>query len=243
MQELIKIVIGENNEQLVSARELHEFLESKERFSKWFDKMLGYGFEEGVDYTPYQTVHPQNLQDISDFVLKIDMAKEISMVSKLEKGKIARKYFIECERKLKQVATKQLPQDYINALKALVESEEQKALMQPQVEYYQKVLNPTDSGFIKLVTTTAIAKDLGMSAQKLNKLLNENRIIYKQGSSWFLYAEHESKVPEYADYTINEYGQTLKFTEKGREWILDIVSKNLKPETIGMTTLQKGFIC
>lgn len=238
MQELIKIVIGENNEQLVSARELHEFLESKERFSKWFDKMLGYGFEEGVDYTPYQTVHPQNLQDISDFVLKIDMAKEISMVSKLEKGKIARKYFIECERKLKQVATKQLPQDYINALKALVESEEQKALMQPQVEYYQKVLNPTDSGFIKLVTTTAIAKDLGMSAQKLNKLLNENRIIYKQGSSWFLYAEHESKVPEYADYTINEYGQTLKFTEKGREWILDIVSKNLKSETIGMTGVQ-----
>lgn len=238
MQELIKIVIGENNEQLVSARELHEFLESKERFSKWFDKMLGYGFEEGVDYTPYQTVHPQNLQDISDFVLKIDMAKEISMVSKLEKGKIARKYFIECERKLKQVATKQLPQDYINALKALVESEEQKALMQPQVEYYQKVLNPTDSGFIKLVTTTAIAKDLGMSAQKLNKLLNENRIIYKQGSSWFLYAEHESKVPEYADYTINEYGQTLKFTEKGREWILDIVSKNLKSETIGTIGVQ-----
>lgn len=238
MQELIKIVIGENNEQLVSARELHEFLESKERFSKWFDKMLGYGFEDGVDYTPYQTVHPQNLQDISDFVLKIDMAKEISMVSKLEKGKIARKYFIECERKLKQVATKQLPQDYINALKALVESEEQKALMQPQVEYYQKVLNPTDSGFIKLVTTTAIAKDLGMSAQKLNKLLNENRIIYKQGSSWFLYAEHESKVPEYADYTINEYGQTLKFTEKGREWILDIVSKNLKSETIGTTGVQ-----
>ena len=210
MQELIKITIGENNQQLVSARELHEFLESKERFSKWFDKMLDYGFEEGIDYTPYQMVHPSNLQEITDYVLKIDMAKEISMVSKLEKGKIARKYFIECEKRLKEVVSKQLPQDYISALKALVEAEEQKALMQPQVEYYKKVLNPVEeNGFIKLVTTTAIAKDLGMSAQKLNKILNEKGIIYKKSNCWFLYAEHEDKIPEYADYTINEFGQTL----------------------------------
>lgn len=224
MQELIKITIGENNQQLVSARELHEFLESKERFSKWFDKMVDYGFEEGVDYTPYQMVHPSNLQEITDYVLKIDMAKEISMVSKLEKGKIARKYFIECEKRLKEVISKQLPQDYISALKALVEAEEQKALMQPQVEYYKKVLNPVEeNGFIKLVTTTAIAKDLGMSAQKLNKILNEKGVIYKKSNCWFLYAEHEDKIPEYADYTINEFGQTLKFTEKGREWIVNMM--------------------
>ena len=224
MQELIKITIGENNQQLVSARELHEFLDSKERFSKWFDKMVDYGFEEGIDYTPYQMVHPSNLQEITDYVLKIDMAKEISMVSKLEKGKIARKYFIECEKRLKEVVSKQLPQDYISALKALVEAEEQKALMQPQVEYYKKVLNPVEeNGFIKLVTTTAIAKDLGMSAQKLNKILNEKGIIYKKSNCWFLYAEHEDKIPEYADYTINEFGQTLKFTEKGREWIVNMM--------------------
>ena len=224
MQELIKITIGENNQQLVSARELHEFLESKERFSKWFDKMVDYGFEEGVDYTPYQMVHPSNLQEITDYVLKIDMAKEISMVSKLEKGKIARKYFIECEKRLKEVVSKQLPQDYISALKALVEAEEQKALMQPQVEYYKKVLNPIEeNGFIKLVTTTVIAKDLGMSAQKLNKILNEKGVIYKKSNCWFLYAEHEDKIPEYADYTINEFGQTLKFTEKGREWIVSMI--------------------
>ena len=224
MQELIKITIGENNQQLVSARELHEFLESKERFSKWFDKMVDYGFEEGVDYTPYQMVHPSNLQEITDYVLKIDMAKEISMVSKLEKGKVARKYFIECEKRLKEVISKQLPQDYISALKALVEAEEQKALMQPQVEYYKKVLNPVEeNGFIKLVTTTAIAKDLGMSAQKLNKILNEKGVIYKKSNCWFLYAEHEDKIPEYADYTINEFGQTLKFTEKGREWIVNMM--------------------
>ena len=62
-----------------------------------------------------------------------------------------------------------------------------------------------------------------MSAQKLNKILNEKGVIYKKSNCWFLYAEHEDKIPEYADYTINEFGQTLKFTEKGREWIVSMI--------------------
>lgn len=59
MKELIKVTANENGEMLVSARELHEVLGSKERFSKWFDKMLSYGFENGDDYTTYQMVHPK----------------------------------------------------------------------------------------------------------------------------------------------------------------------------------------
>lgn len=150
------------------------------------------------------------------------------MVSKLDKGKIARKYFIECERKLKEVLNNQIPQDYLSTLKALVAVEEQKALMQPQVEYYQKVLNPNaqETEFIKYMTVSAIAKDLGMSAQKLNKILHEKEIIYKQSDIWYFYAKYEDRVPEYADYFINEYGQTLKFSEKGREWIMDLVQNS-----------------
>lgn len=105
------------------------------------------------------------------------MAKELSMVENNEQGRKARTYFIACENKLKEITTKQLPQDYLSALKALVKSEEEKALMQPQVEYYQKVLNPNAeaelNGYVKFVTTTAIAKDLQMSAQKLNKILSQ----------------------------------------------------------------------
>ena len=51
MQELIKITIGENNQQLVSARELHEFLEIKTKYNDWFNRMTGYGFVENMDYT------------------------------------------------------------------------------------------------------------------------------------------------------------------------------------------------
>lgn len=102
MNQLIETSTNDTGEIIVSGRELHEFLESSERYSKWFERVLGYGFAEGVDYTPYQKVHPQNHQEITDHVLKIDMAKEISMIQRNEKGKQARQYFIEVEKRYKQ---------------------------------------------------------------------------------------------------------------------------------------------
>jgi len=96
--ELVKVQEKENGEQLISARELYEFLELKERFSKWFERMLKYSFILNEDYTPYQMVHPQNNQEIQDFELKIDMAKELCMLAKNEKGKQARKYFVAIEK-------------------------------------------------------------------------------------------------------------------------------------------------
>ena len=131
MKELIKVTANENGEMLVSARELHEVLGSKERFSKWFDKMLSYGFENGDDYTTYQMVHPQNKQEFTDYAMKLDMAKELAMVSKLPKGKEVRKYFIECEKIAKQkiVETKphELTKEQYNVL-ALYDMGGQKAV-------------------------------------------------------------------------------------------------------------------
>ena len=97
MKELIKIQENENLGQAVSARELYDFLEGKERFSKWFERMVDYGFIENIDYTPYQMVHPQNNQYLDDYALTLDTAKEIAMIQKSPKGREARRYFIECE--------------------------------------------------------------------------------------------------------------------------------------------------
>lgn len=100
-EELIK-VNRENN--TVSARELHEFLESKERFSKWFNRMLEYGFKPQVDFNSYKKVQVQLegnreiRREFSDYMITIDMAKEISMIQRSEKGKQARQYFIQCEK-------------------------------------------------------------------------------------------------------------------------------------------------
>ena len=98
--------------------------------------------------------------------------------------------------------------------------------LKPKADYHDKVLNPTDENYKKLLTTGEIAKDLGMSAIKLNKILNELHIIYKQNKTWMPYSEHQSKIPTYMDYHITEYGQTLKFTEKGRKWIIELLQEN-----------------
>ena len=100
MEELIKITT-KDGKQLVSARELHEFLEIKTDFRKWFPRMCEYGFIENIDYTPVKFVHPLNLQECTDYAISIDMAKELSMIQRTEKGKQARLYFIECEKKSK----------------------------------------------------------------------------------------------------------------------------------------------
>lgn len=102
MNELIKVKQRDGVE-TCNARELHEFLESKERFSKWITRMVDYGFIENEDYTLYLKVHPQNKQEITDYFLTLDMAKEISMLARSDKGKEARKYFIACEKETKKV--------------------------------------------------------------------------------------------------------------------------------------------
>ena len=106
MSDLIKITTNEEGKQLVSARELHDFLEIKTDFRKWFPRMCEYGFEENIDYTPVKFVHPMNLQECTDYAISIDMAKELSMIQRTEKGKQARLYFIECEKKLKTIDNK-----------------------------------------------------------------------------------------------------------------------------------------
>jgi anti-repressor protein len=98
--------------------------------------------------------------------------------------------------------------------------------LKPKADYHDEVLNPTDENFKKLLTASEIAKDLGMSAQKFNKTLNELHIIYKKSKTWMLYAEYEHMIPEYFDYHITEYGQTLKYKEKGRKWIIELLKEN-----------------
>ncbi|MFK5981436.1 MAG: antA/AntB antirepressor family protein [Flavobacteriaceae bacterium] len=114
MNELIRITENENGAKAVSARELHAFLEATERFSTWIDRQFKYGFEENIDYVGCKQFNALANQTLNDFALTIDTSKEISMLQKSEKGKQARKYFIECEAQLKQQF--KLPQNYAQAL-------------------------------------------------------------------------------------------------------------------------------
>lgn len=78
----------------------------------------------------------------------------------------------------------------------------------------------------KIYTVTEVAKDLGMSARKLNAILNNLGIQYRQNGTWHLYARHEHLVPSHCDYHITEYGQTMKWTNVGREWIMELLKEH-----------------
>ena len=136
--ELIKIIEREGR-QLVSGRELHEFLEIRTKYKDWFRRMVEYGFEEEIDFIRVaQKRATNNLKNpvttVIDHAISIDMAKEISMIQRTEKGKAARQYFINCEKKLKEVK-KLTPMELMELqFKALKEQEEKIVQVENKVD-------------------------------------------------------------------------------------------------------------
>lgn len=100
MNALIKVDLNENQEPIVSGRELHEVLEIKTEYRKWFDRMKEYGFTENIDYARVTQKCPTlgGEQDIVNHAIKLDMAKEIAMIQRSDKGKQVRQYFIQVEK-------------------------------------------------------------------------------------------------------------------------------------------------
>ena len=99
MTELIKVTY-DNDRPVVSARELHDFLEVKTAYKDWFPRMCEYGFTEGQDYCSFLSDRVDGLpgKPRQNAALTIDMAKEICMIQRSEKGKQARQYFIQLEK-------------------------------------------------------------------------------------------------------------------------------------------------
>ena len=97
------ITITENNgTKAVSARELHVFLESKQEFAHWIKSRIDkYGLIENQDFEVFDNFikNPDGGRPLKEYILKVDTAKELAMVEGNEKGKLARLYFIEMEKK------------------------------------------------------------------------------------------------------------------------------------------------
>ena len=97
MNALLEIKVNDNQEQAVSGRDLHMFLGIETRYDTWFNRMLQYGFEEGKDFCSKMSESTGG-RPSTDHLMKIDMAKELCMLARNEKGKQARQYFLEVER-------------------------------------------------------------------------------------------------------------------------------------------------
>ena len=238
MKELIKIT-EQNGKRAVSARELHRFLESKQDFSTWIkNRIEKYGFIEEVDFTLHKFMEGKVWKH--EYALTIDTAKEIAMVEGNEKGKQARRYFIECE-KLAQNPVAHLSK--IDLAQMVIESEREKERLQiqnelqqeelkkqaPKVAYYNEVLQSQST-----YNTNQIAKELGMSAVTLNKKLRDLGVQYKQGGTWLLYHRYQNKgytktqTYTFADSNGNtQTNMQTVWTEEGRLFIHDILKQQL----------------
>jgi len=166
MNEIINIR-QHNGRQGESARELHSFLEIGKDFTSWCKQMFEYGFEEGNDYTLTNLGEPDNQQfrnpnPKTDYGLTIECAKEICMIQRTDKGKQARTYFIECERKLKESLPKDLSRKEILLLALEAEERAEKAQKlldeaKPKVDFYDEVTESKD------------VLDFGQVAKLINK--------------------------------------------------------------------------
>lgn len=100
MNELFNVTT--NGDKLtLSARELHKELNVTDRFTRWFERMEEYGFEENVDFTSVKSstlVNNGAMRELQDYQITLDMAKEIAMLQRNEKGKEIRRKLIELEK-------------------------------------------------------------------------------------------------------------------------------------------------
>lgn len=159
MQELIKITQHENR-QVVSARDLHAFLESKKQFADWIKhRIKKYGLIEGEDYQAFSLTGETGGR-INEYALTLDAAKELSMVEGNEKGKAARVYFIEKEKELRalQAPSKTLTQAEIllQNCQLLVQQEQRLFIVENKINSIEAKIttSPTDyfavAGYAKL---------------------------------------------------------------------------------------------
>ena len=199
MNELLKIEVNENQEQVIRGRLLHEFLEIKERYTQWFNRMISYGFVENVDYFPVsektESGGASGFKVIQNHVLKLSMAKELCMLARNEKGKQARQYFIKCEEAWNSqeavlsralvIANKTLA----SANKQILQLTTENAVMKPKADYFDELVDRN--------TLTNFRETAKLLHEKQNKFVNW--LLDRK----FVYRNAKGKLQPYAQFIAN----------------------------------------
>lgn len=232
MNNLIKIEIRDN-QQLVSGRELHKFLEVGTRYDTWINRIIEkYNFIENKDFIVVAQKRASNeikgYTEFDDHLMTIAIAKEIAMVSNTEKGKEARIYFIKCEEawnspemilvRANQIQSRMID-DYVDKIKILENKiEEDKT----KVEFYNDVTDSKNTCDMQTVAKTLNFKGVGRNnlfeiLRKENILQSDNKPYQRYvDSGWFRLIE-----TKYNDYKTSEVKISYKTVvfQKGIEKI------------------------
>lgn len=231
MNELIKINY-ESDRPTVLARELHGFLEVETPFHKWFPRMCEYGFTEDEDYRTFLSNRSDGLPGKSrqDAQLTIDMAKEICMLQRNEKGKQARQYFLQLEKEWNSpeavmARALRMAQEKLERVKAINSNlTVQNAIMQPKAEYFDGLCDRES-----LTGIRETAKLLGLKQNDFVKWLIDHKYIYRDKRGRLMpYAEHVDSGLFEIKETYNEKtdwtGVQTLVTVKGKERFLKTFS-------------------
>ena len=233
MNELISLqpqTINGNTIETVSARELHAFVESKQQFATWIKNRISeYDFVENQDFVCVSQKNETQRADgqigvsvSNEYYITLDMAKELAMVERNEKGKQARQYFIECEKKLKETITqKPVPLTFAEALRAYADeveaheaTKQELTIAAPKADYFDGLVERN-----LLVNFTTFAKEIGVKRKLVIAYMLENGYLYRdQHNNLLPYAEYTPTLFEVKEYDKGKHAgvQTL-LTPKGRE--------------------------
>ena len=186
MNELIPIQ-DNDGAQAVMGRDLHAFLEIRAHYKDWFPRMVEYGFTAGQDYVlKNERVLGANNREYeqSNHIVSLDMAKEISMIQRSEKGKQARQYFIECERRAKEPAQLSPEELMARAIKVadntIKELEAKTRELEPAAKSWTYLAAPGgDYSVAGAAKTLSRDPNISIGRNKLFDFMREQRWIFR----------------------------------------------------------------
>ncbi|HEM5096731.1 TPA: phage antirepressor KilAC domain-containing protein [Streptococcus suis] len=231
MNEIININVNDNQEPVVSGRQLHEALEVKTPYSMWFDRMVEYGFTENQDFLLNNFVKQTGRggHNKVDHVIKLDMAKEIAMIQRSDRGKQVRQYFIQIEKDFnspeKIMARALLLADKkVHQLEAQIEADKPKVLFANAVEASATSILIGD--FAKILRQNGY--NIGQN-RLFEWLRNNGFLIRKRGESYNMPTQRSMDMSlfEVKERTHNEpngsirISKTTKMTGKGQTYFIN----------------------
>lgn len=186
MNEIIKVTVNDNQEPIVSARQLHKTLEVKTRFSQWVEQNFK-GFEENYDFASVVTTTVVNngaMRELQDYALSLDTAKHLAMMSKTDKGKEVRQYFIQVEKDFNS-PEKIMARALLMADKKIHKLETQIEADRPKVLFADAVSASKSSCLIGELAKILKQNGIDIGQNKLFQWLRSNGyLISRRGESW-----------------------------------------------------------
>lgn len=231
MNNLINITLNENQEPVVSGRQLHQVLGVKTPYSMWFDRMVEYGFTENQDFLLNNSVKQTGRggHNKIDHVLKLDMAKEIAMIQRTDKGKEVRQYFIQVEKDFNS-PEKIMARALLMADKKVHKLEAQIEADRPKVLFADAVSASKSSCLIGELAKILKQNGIDIGQNKLFQWLRSNGyLISRRGDSWNQPTQKsmDLKLFELKKTNINHAdghtttNTTTKVTGKGQQYFIN----------------------